>query len=1048
MRHFIPLLLLSLLFGSSIKAQSSYTYIFSEAGVANSDDLGSQTINEYLSFTTAKNSSSTNPKYYNTGSAGRFYYNSSGDGGSLTLHTSNGAIITGLEIVAYGSYTPTVKYSVDNQAQATASLNDVTYTINGIAAETSLLIQNANTSSNTQLRVVSLVITYSTGEEEEEPLNCSPITEDFSAAFSAAPNFLPNWTVEETGNSNKYVRNTSDVNSAGGALEITPTSGYHFYGTWNADVSNCEDLILSFYLASLQNSSARPALLDITFYEGNTLVHTSETFSVPNANTPYELKAVSLPAEIGNTDDLNIVFHVTRGDGSGSTAKLLLDDIKLETKSESDLAIVLEAYKIDNKTIEFSTTKSITEASASNLANYTGLSNITSVTAKNPTDTVFQIHFSQNIPFGAQSLTINGLQTIGMENVLPFTWNFTNINDAMPALLITEIMYNPIESGSDVYEYIEVYNNDDEAVDLVNFYLEGVTYTFPSISLEPGETFLLAGNATECQALFGADFTEWESGALTNGGETISIFNEAGEVVVSVTYSSNSPWPTKANGNGPSIELPLENFLLNSNEGNSWQASYLESGNNANGTYFGSPGFITRKEPGVLDVTVILPDTILVQLERPYATAEIASVNIGGELGKNGVLSVGENDSAIVIKLPFHLVPGLFDIQLTNLLEEDLTNYPDIKFTANVPNYTNPKLWLTEIMYNPPESGTDKNEFLELFNAGEEVAYLHDLSFSNGVVYTFQDMTLEPGETVLIGVNKESFEQTFNMPCLEWFSGSLSNSGERITLVNSAEEIIFDITYDDSGDWNKLADGSGSSLALDTSKADKANAGSSWFGPNKRAGWVDTDAVYATPGSVTFTKTPYVFVLKDTILVPEGVTNFPIVISSKYTSDMPAEFSLKLENETASDEDYEMEKNGHFVALPGDTTYVYISTFNDSDDESDEFVKVTLVPESNCAVLQDHEFWIRINNKNLGESSPATGLLDICCHQPDKPLFYPNPAIRNLFFSEPTSGDIVNLYGLVVIHFEGKKQISIRDLLPGTYIVKTEGGRQSILIKI
>ncbi|MDR2653632.1 MAG: Ig-like domain-containing protein, partial [Prevotellaceae bacterium] len=134
------------------------TYAFSVLGNNNITNPSGD-INSSISFTTQKNSSSTDPAY--NGSAGeiRLYHHSSNNGGSITLIPKNGAVISEVKITATSGYTPDVKYNVDGGADANASLSGTVYTISGISSAASLKIRNANI-SNTQLRIVSLEITY------------------------------------------------------------------------------------------------------------------------------------------------------------------------------------------------------------------------------------------------------------------------------------------------------------------------------------------------------------------------------------------------------------------------------------------------------------------------------------------------------------------------------------------------------------------------------------------------------------------------------------------------------------------------------------------------------------------------------------------------------------------------------------------------------------------------------------------------------------------------------------------------------------------------
>ena len=113
-----------------------------------------------LKMTTAKNSSGTSPAYNANNKELRLYYNSGGNGGSVTFTTDGTIKITGVKVTA--STTPTVKYSVNGGNMVSAgSWTNETITISGIEATESIEIQNANT-TNTQLRIKSFVITYET----------------------------------------------------------------------------------------------------------------------------------------------------------------------------------------------------------------------------------------------------------------------------------------------------------------------------------------------------------------------------------------------------------------------------------------------------------------------------------------------------------------------------------------------------------------------------------------------------------------------------------------------------------------------------------------------------------------------------------------------------------------------------------------------------------------------------------------------------------------------------------------------------------------------
>lgn len=129
-----------------------------------------------VSFSTAKNSSSTAPAYNSNNKDLRLYYNAGGNGGSITLTPAEGVTITGFTMKT--STTPSVKYSVDGGTAQSTSVSNYMYTVTDISVTSSLEIQNVNT-TNTQLRIKWILISYSTGGSTTPTLTATPTTIDF-----------------------------------------------------------------------------------------------------------------------------------------------------------------------------------------------------------------------------------------------------------------------------------------------------------------------------------------------------------------------------------------------------------------------------------------------------------------------------------------------------------------------------------------------------------------------------------------------------------------------------------------------------------------------------------------------------------------------------------------------------------------------------------------------------------------------------------------------------------------------------------------------------
>lgn len=144
------------------------------------------------------------------------------------------------------------------------------------------------------------------------------------------------------------------------------------------------------------------------------------------------------------------------------------------------------------------------------------------------------------------------------KTILTLTCFFTLLFAAKSQLVITEIMYNPPPSGTDTLEYIELYNNTNNLLNISNWHFtEGVTFSFPPNTLVPANGYVVV---TESLDYFTARFPgvvafQWD-GALTNTGEDIELTtSDSNQVVDYVDYKNAAPWPPEPNGMGPSLVL-------------------------------------------------------------------------------------------------------------------------------------------------------------------------------------------------------------------------------------------------------------------------------------------------------------------------------------------------------------------------------------------------------------------------------------------------------------------------------------------------------------
>jgi PKD repeat protein len=125
-------------------------------------------------------------------------------------------------------------------------------------------------------------------------------------------------------------------------------------------------------------------------------------------------------------------------------------------------------------------------------------------------------------------------------------------------------------------------------------------------------------------------------------------------------------------------------------------------------------------------------------------------------------------------------------------------------------------------MYNPPETGTDTTEFIELYNNDTTTVNLSGFYFSDGVSFSFPPYDLSPHDYVVVSSSDSAVLYTYGIPSFQWTSGALSNAGELIRLKDYHGFTVDSVLYDDVHPWDSTADGGGPSLELCDPDADNS----------------------------------------------------------------------------------------------------------------------------------------------------------------------------------------------------------------------------------
>jgi len=119
---------------------------------------------------------------------------------------------------------------------------------------------------------------------------------------------------------------------------------------------------------------------------------------------------------------------------------------------------------------------------------------------------------------------------------------------------------------------------------------------------------------------------------------------------------------------------------------------------------------------------------------------------------------------------------------------------------------------INEIMYQAPDD-LEQLEYIELLNAGSQQVDLSGWKIQEGIEYSFREgATLDTGMFMVLSRDAALFERIYGKQPDGVYDKSLSNSGERITLIDNNGQLVDTVTYGDDTLWSLSADGESASL--------------------------------------------------------------------------------------------------------------------------------------------------------------------------------------------------------------------------------------------
>lgn len=401
-------------------------------------------------------------------------------------------------------------------------------------------------------------------------------------------------------------------------------------------------------------------------------------------------------------------------------------------------------------------------------------------------------------------------------------------------VLISEIMAKPSPSfGLPGYEYIELYNKTQYVVDITGWTIRVGTTTrsITEYQLTPGSYLILCSPFhVDSFIPYGETLGINSFPAITDAGQTISLWNNQEQVISSVAYTDK--WYSssfKAAGGWSLEQIDPENPCAGS--GN-WNASMHPSGGTpgkANSILSQNPDLI----PPAIHRAVPLSDKMLrVFFTEPYHYKSISTPEIFTVDNQIG------NPSQVVSNPPiFRWVDLVFsqpfnkgtnytisvEQVVTDCAGNFLGNRNSVKFAMpSQPDYFD--LVVNEILFNPLVGGVN---FVEVFNRTNKVINLQDVlitsrDLTSGSLRTIYQASNEgflvfPSEYAVITTNPELVLRDYHTPNVYGFSEistlpSFNNDKGNVVLLNKAMEILDEFTYNEKMHYPLLTGVKGVSL--------------------------------------------------------------------------------------------------------------------------------------------------------------------------------------------------------------------------------------------
>ena len=285
---------------------------------------------------------------------------------------------------------------------------------------------------------------------------------------------------------------------------------------------------------------------------------------------------------------------------------------------------------------------------------------------------------------------------------------FDNALALLRYLRISEIMYEP--RGGKPYEFIELRNTGPVVLDLTGLrFTDGISFTFPPLSLAPGEEVVVVGDLAAFESRYGEGLNVAGvfGGNLDNDGEAIVLSLPLPFDAAILRFSFDPAWWPSTAGSGRSMELsetiPLANAF---NRRTSWRPS-----ENVDGTPNGGAILIPTEFQAWLDFYDLTPledgdgDSLVALMEFSLGLDPLLDLGLNGRVSLPEISLSPEGHTVISFALPVNSTAadgyGADDIVYTVETSSDLVTWDTLLTKTDSSSFEGPG----SITIDPPFNG-------------------------------------------------------------------------------------------------------------------------------------------------------------------------------------------------------------------------------------------------------------------------------------------------------------------------------------------------------